>query len=114
MLIDGVTSYQRVSCFRLAVHLKRIGFPFDIAVAALKVWALKNQPQDDKRGDIGKRDFHPDIVQHLRGITRGYGCEDPAIKTLLPKRMSSKNEEKGPVYIDQWISKNNFKNNLSQ
>ena len=32
MLTEGVDSYQRVSCFRLAVHLKRNGLPFDLAL----------------------------------------------------------------------------------
>ena len=35
MLQNGVSLYQRVSCFRLAVHSKRLGLPFDVAVAAL-------------------------------------------------------------------------------
>jgi len=48
ILLDGVSQYQRVSCFRLAVHLKSVGLPFDVAVAALKIWALKNQPKSGK------------------------------------------------------------------
>ncbi len=36
MLSNGVSHYQRVSCFRLAVHFKRLGLPFDVALAALK------------------------------------------------------------------------------
>ena len=55
MLHDGVGQYQRVSCFRLAVHFKRLGLPFDFAVAALKMWALKNRPKNGKRiGNVQK------------------------------------------------------------
>ena len=84
MLIDGVTSYQRVSCFRLAVHLKRIGFPFDIAVAALKVWALKNQPQDNK-GVISEKEILMQTSSAFMKDYRGYGCEDTAIKPYCQK-----------------------------
>ena len=48
MLRNGVSQYQRISCFRLAVHLKRLGLPYDMAVAALKTWALKNRPTNGK------------------------------------------------------------------
>lgn len=48
MLAEGVSSHQRVSCFRLAVHLKRNGFPYDLALVVLKAWARKNRPADGK------------------------------------------------------------------
>ena len=79
MLKDGVVRFQRVSCFRLAVHFKRLGLPYDLTVAALKTWALKNEPVDGK-GVI--RDS--EIISQTRCAYEksyiGYGCEDPAIK----------------------------------
>ncbi len=36
MLAEGVNSFQRVSCFRLAVRLKRSGMPYDLALITLK------------------------------------------------------------------------------
>ena len=39
MLATGVTVNQRVSTFRLAVHLKKMGFPSDLAVIALIAWS---------------------------------------------------------------------------
>ena len=48
MLSDGVSQFQRVGCFRLAVHFKRLGLPHDVAVAALKTWAMKNKPANEK------------------------------------------------------------------
>ncbi|MBC2714907.1 MAG: hypothetical protein HF978_06320 [Desulfobacteraceae bacterium] len=78
MLQDGVTQYQRVSCFRLAIHLKRIGLPLDLAVAALKVWAQKNKPTNGK-GVI----IEPEIVSQATCAYNkhysGYGCQIPAI-----------------------------------
>jgi len=49
MLNEGVSSCQRVACFRLAIHLKRIQMPADLALLVLQAWALKNQPDKDKR-----------------------------------------------------------------
>ncbi len=48
MLAEGVNSLQRVSCFRLAVRLKRSGMPYDLALITLKAWAQKNHPTDGK------------------------------------------------------------------
>ena len=44
MLAEGVRENQRVSCFRLAVDLKRAGLPYDLAVATLMTWAQEPAP----------------------------------------------------------------------
>lgn len=79
ILHDGVSQYQRVSCFRLAVHFKRLGLPFDVAVAALKTWALKNNP---KRGKRVIRE--PEIISQTSYAYKhsytGYGCNSEAIR----------------------------------
>jgi len=79
MLAEGVTHYQRVVCFRLAVSLKRVGLPYDIAVSALKTWAKKNRPGQDKQIITV-----PEIVSQTASAYskdyRGYGCEDSAIR----------------------------------
>ncbi len=49
MLNEGVTFNQRVACFRIAVHLKRVGLPYDAVIAILANWKLKNRPKDNKR-----------------------------------------------------------------
>ena len=49
MLAEGVSSYQRVSCFRLAVQLKRNGMPYDLTLITLQAWSQKNHPQEGKR-----------------------------------------------------------------
>ena len=78
MLAQGVTGYQRVVCFRLAIHLKKAGLPQDAALACLRVWAGKNRPADGK-GII----TDPEIVQQTASAYassyRGCGCEDPAV-----------------------------------
>ena len=79
MLREGVRSNQRVSCFRLAVQLKRVGLPHDIALAALQVWAARNRPENDK-GVITAQEI---LIQTSSAYAKGYcarGCEDPAVQ----------------------------------
>lgn len=78
MLAEGVVSYQRVSCFRLAVHLKRYGMPHDLAVAALKAWAQKNHPGEGKR-IITDREIEYQSRCAFENSYRSFGCEDPAV-----------------------------------
>lgn len=77
-MLAGVTGYQRVSCFRLAIHLKRVGLPMDLVVALLKAWAAKNQPPH------GLVITEQEIVDQTRWAYernyRSYGCDDPAIR----------------------------------
>ena len=79
MLSEGVTHEQRVACFRLAVHLKRIGIPYDMAVAALRVWARKNKPNGDKR-IITDPEILAQTSYACARDYRGCGCDQPAIK----------------------------------
>ena len=79
MLRDGVFQYQRISCFRLAVHLKRLGLPYDVAVAALKTWALKNRPQKGK-GVIRDSEIVSQTSYAYDKSYFGYGCNDAALK----------------------------------
>jgi len=79
MLKDGVVQFQRVSCFRLAVHLKRLGLPYDVTVAALITWALKNRPTNGK-GVIRETEILSQTSCAYEKSYVGYGCEDPAIK----------------------------------
>lgn len=78
MLRDGVTRYQRVACFRLAVHLKRQGLPLDVTVAALKEWSLKNQPAGGKRV-ITEREIVDQASCAYSRNYRGYGCQSEAV-----------------------------------
>lgn len=78
ILKDGVSKYQRVSCFRLAVHLKRTGIPEDLAKVVLKVWASKNQPRHGKR-TITETEIDAQVSYAYRKNYRGYGCGSEAI-----------------------------------
>ncbi len=78
MLAEGVTSNQRVSCFRLAVRLKRSGLPYDLALVTLKAWAQKNHPEDGK-GIITHAEIEQQAICAFEHTYRSFGCEEPAI-----------------------------------
>ena len=78
ILAEGVNSYQRLTCFRLAISLKRAGLPFEITIAALKAWSSKNKPQGDKR-IITESEITSQTRSAYKNDYRSYGCESPAI-----------------------------------
>ena len=78
MLYEGVSDYQRVSCFRLAVQLKKAGLPEDIAIAALRAWAAKNRPAEKKRV-ITKEEIDAQVKGAYSRDYRGCGCGDPKV-----------------------------------
>lgn len=84
MLAAGVTCFQRVSCFRLAVHLKRYGMPYDLALVTLKAWARKNRPTDGKRV-ITEAEITYQTKWAFQNSYRSFGCEDPAVAAYCDK-----------------------------
>lgn len=78
MLQNGVSQYQRVSCFRLAVHLKRLGLPYDVALAALKTWSLKNRPKYGKQ-IMADHEIIDQTSYAFSKDYRGYGCNSEAV-----------------------------------
>jgi len=78
MLAEGVSSFQRVSCFRLAVQLKRNGMPYDLALITLKTWAQKNRPKDGKR-IITDNEIEYQTKCAFENTYRSIGCESPAV-----------------------------------
>ncbi len=84
ILDQGVSENQRVACFRLAVHLKRIGLPFDIAMVVLKVWSLKNQPINGKQR-ITDHEIKSQTQWAYEKEYRGYCCGEPVIKSFCSK-----------------------------
>jgi len=78
MLQNGVSQYQRVSCFRLAIHLKRLELPYNLAVAALKAWASKNRPNNGKKV-ITEREIVEQTKYAFNMDYRGYGCNSAAV-----------------------------------
>jgi len=79
ILQNGISKYQRISCFRLAVHFKRLGLPFDVAVAALNMWALKNHPKGGKRV-IRESEILSQTSSAYSHSYTGYGCKSEAIR----------------------------------
>jgi len=93
MLRDGVSQKQRVCCFRLAVHFRRLGLPADMAVAALKTWAMKNRPENGK-GVIRESEI---VSQTMDGYSKsyaGYGCDSEAIKPFCEPSCPLKQQRK--------------------
>ncbi len=78
MLRDGVQANQRVSCFRLAIGLKKAGIPYDLALATLKAWSRKNKPEAGK-GVITEREVVAQTAWAYDRDYKGCGCEEPAI-----------------------------------
>ena len=78
MLAEGVVAFQRVSCFRLAVHLKRYGMPYDLTLITLKAWAQKNRPIEGKR-IITDQEITYQVKCAFENSYRSFGCEDPAM-----------------------------------
>ena len=86
MLAEGVRANQRVSCFRLAANLKRVGIPRDLAILMLLSWSFKNRPT------MGKRKItHTEIIRQTSYAYSkaydGYGCETEAVKAFLQAQL---------------------------
>jgi hypothetical protein len=78
MLTEGVTDYQRVACFRLAVHLKLAGYAYNQVLGILGAWASRNRPNSGK-SIIRDSEIHAQARCAYKRSYRGMGCEDPAV-----------------------------------
>ncbi|MCL4218731.1 MAG: hypothetical protein KJ052_17240 [Candidatus Hydrogenedentes bacterium] len=78
MFAEGVVSLQRLSCFRLAVHLRRIGIPYDIAVAALVEWSGKNRPAPGKQV-ISIQEIKAQTAHAYNKEYQGNGCDQAEV-----------------------------------
>jgi hypothetical protein len=78
MLVEGVIANQRVACFWLAVHLRRVGLPFDLAVAALCEWTHRNRPTHGKT-ILSENEVLAQSAAAFLKEYNGYGCDQPAI-----------------------------------
>ena len=100
MILKGVEQFQRVSCFRLAVHFKRLGLPYDMAIAALKVWSLKNKPRNGKRVIT-----EPEILEQTQYAYernyRGYGCESAAVSAFCQPVCPVKANKQNKANLDK-------------
>ena len=78
MLEEGVTDFQRVACFRLAILLRRIGMPMDLVAATLMAWRDKNRPARGK-GRLTDPEVRSQAAYAFARDYRGYGCDEPAV-----------------------------------
>ena len=95
ILDQGVTFNQRIACFRLAVHLKRVGMPEDSIVDILLNWRMKNRPENKKR-IITSEEIAEQVCWAYRGNYTGYGCQEEIIQYFCdmncPLNKSSQNQ----------------------
>lgn len=97
MLSGGVRQFQRVSCFRLAVHLRRAGVPQDLAEGLLLHWSAKNRPHHGKRV-ITADEIRAQVSDAYRKHYRSYGCESEAVRPFCDTNC--------PVYLTQSLRSN--------
>jgi len=81
ILEQGVQFDQRIASFRLAVHLKRVGIPEDMAVILLLQWRLKNKPKNSKRV-ITESEINDQVNWAYTKNYSGYGCEEAIIRSF--------------------------------
>jgi hypothetical protein len=91
----GLEHYQRVSCFRLAIHLRRRRLTLDETIAALKDWAGKNRPRDGKR-IITDEEIVSQAAGAYRQVYPGCGCENPAVAPFCDPRCPIARRARGP------------------
>ena len=103
MLTEGVTVYQRDSCFRLAVSLRKVGLPYDLAMATLLEWSQKNRPLEGKR-IITRIEVQAQTAGAYLNQYQGCGCDHHAVQpfcdpvcTLFQKRESQAETASRPV-----------------
>lgn len=97
MLQNGVEKNQRVSCFRLAVNLKRVGLPYDSAIELLFPWSLKNRPANGKRRITIEEITSQVKYVYFKKDYQGFGCDEEAVipfcNSSCPVKNSSKYSE---------------------
>lgn len=78
ILAEGVKANQRVTCFRLSIHLKHAGIPEDLAIALLKAWSQKNRPEGQRI--ITDAEIRMQAHDAYQKDYRSYGCDDEMIR----------------------------------
>lgn len=79
LLRQGVTFDQRVACFRIAVHLKRIGLPQDAVESLLMTWRFRNQPKPPRQ-ILRADEVKEQVTWAFKKDYRGYGCQEAVIQ----------------------------------
>ena len=77
-MLQGVSQFQRIICYRLAVHLCSAGFDQILSQEILKVWATRNTPIDGK-GIIKDSEIIAQCNDGFKDKNTSYGCGQPEI-----------------------------------
>ncbi|MBK8946330.1 MAG: hypothetical protein IPM32_13825 [Ignavibacteriae bacterium] len=85
ILRDGVTFDQRITCFRLAINLKRIGTSKGKVIEILNDWKQKNKPINGKK-IITREEIIEQVKWAYIKDYKGYGCEAPIIKSFCDSK----------------------------
>ena len=102
MLQDGVSQNQRCACFRLAVHLKRLGLPLDSAIAMLVHWSYKNRPVELQKTIITEKEIISQVSYAFKRNYSAYGCESDEVKPYCqPECPVNMAQSRMPVYRQQ-------------
>lgn len=75
-MLKGVEKLQRLSAFRLAIHLKNYGFPHEVALGLLKHWAHLNQPVNGKN-IIKESEIISQVHSGYKEKYTSFGCGEP-------------------------------------
>jgi len=93
MLNEGVRENQRVSCFRLALHLRRLGIPYDLVIATLAAWRDKNRPNEGRR-IITTSEVRQQVTSAFTKDYKGMGCQEPAMSEFCDESCALFSREK--------------------
>jgi hypothetical protein len=98
-LLEAGTNYdQRIATFRLAVNLKWVGIPQDLAQSLLLEWRIKNKPSNAKQ-IITIAEVDAQVNWAFQKNYRGIGCEEPVIRQFCQKSCQIKlNHNKRSIY----------------
>lgn len=85
VLQNGISHYQKLSCFWLAVHLKNIALPKDLAITVLQAWSKKNSPAMGKNV-MKETGIISQVKCAYKKNYKGFGCSSVALKPFCDKR----------------------------
>jgi hypothetical protein len=75
-MLLGVTKFQRLSAFRLAIHFKNHGVPYEIAKEFLKAWSQFNRPINGK-SIIRESEIISQLNFGYKEKYTSFGCGEP-------------------------------------
>ncbi|MDA3787232.1 MAG: hypothetical protein PF503_01850 [Desulfobacula sp.] len=84
MLKSGVTRLQRLTCFRLAIHLCAAGFDEEMSYEILRFWAKRNKPINGKQ-ILTEKEIMDQCKDGFKTRNSSYGCGEPETSSFCSK-----------------------------